>query len=75
MIRVRIAVAVDAGGEWNANGWGGADASYDEEAMSLACESVGTNAARYWIEAEVRVPDEANASGVAKCNGDVTSEQ
>ena len=62
MIYVRIAVAVDPGGEWNANGWGGRDRPYDEEAMFMAVESVGTNAARYWIETELPIPG-AGASG------------
>jgi hypothetical protein len=58
-IRVRIAVAVDPGGEWNANGWGGLDTPCDADAMRMALEQVGPGAAEYWIETEVVVPEPA----------------
>jgi hypothetical protein len=55
-IRVRIAVAIDSGGEWNAHGWGGQDRPYEPDAMSLAKESVGADAVEYWLEAELPLP-------------------
>ncbi len=55
-IRVRIAVAIDSGGEWNANGWGGLDKPYAPDAMGMARQCVGDDAAHYWIEAELPIP-------------------
>jgi hypothetical protein len=72
-IRVRIAVAVDAGGEWNANGWGGRDRPFDPEAMSMARHSVGENAAQYWIEAELPVPGSRAPQGPVTIDGEVSS--
>lgn len=56
-IRIRIAVAIDSGGEWNANGWGGKAQPYERDAMSMARECVGADAVEYWIEAELPIPD------------------
>jgi hypothetical protein len=65
-IRVRIAVAIDSGGEWNANGWGGAGEPYSPDAMAMARECVGADAAVYWIEADLPVPPRASRDGDAQ---------
>lgn len=62
-IRVRIALAIDSGGEWNANGWGGQKEPYEPAAMLSAQSLVGEDAALYWIEAELPIPREGGARG------------
>lgn len=57
-VRVRIAVAVDQDGEWNAAGWSRRGKSCDDdEMMSVCVEGVGGNEASYFVEAEVYVPE------------------
>lgn len=53
-VKVRIAVAVDADGDWNACGGSGMD---DGEAMDIAIDVVGNGEARYWLTAELPVPE------------------
>lgn len=70
-VRVRIAVAVDPRGDWNAAGW---DCSYpaevyDRKAMEVACEGVLDGSARYWLEADLDVPE------VPTINAEVTEEK
>lgn len=57
VIKVRIAVAVDPQGGWNAVGFGGAGEQDTMAAMSLAVEAVGDGEACYWIETELEVPE------------------
>lgn len=52
-VKVRIAVAVDPDGDWNACGWSSAT---DKTARDLATETVGEGEAVYWLEAELPVP-------------------
>ena len=69
-IRVRIAVAIDSGGEWNANGWGGAGEPYSPQAEAMAREAVGGDAAVHWIEADLPVPDaRGRARGLRGADG------
>ena len=57
-VKVRIAVAVDPDGDWNASGWLKPDGSpAAEEAMDIALGEVKESAARYWIEAELPLPE------------------
>jgi hypothetical protein len=56
-VKVRIAVAVGPNGEWNAMGWSSGEAS-DSEKMSLCVEPIDPGEARYWLEAELDVPEE-----------------
>ena len=59
-IKVKVAVAVDATGTWNACGWGGPDSKeHDSEKMVLAVDGVANGEARYWLEAEVDMPTDA----------------
>lgn len=60
-VRVRIAVAVDADGAWNASGWSSKNKTYDADAMGCAIENVGEGEARYWLEADVPLPAGATA--------------
>ena len=53
-VRVRIAVAVDAEGEWNSFGF----SEMGEDAMSHAAEHVGDDPAKYWIEVDLPAPEE-----------------
>jgi hypothetical protein len=53
-VQVRIAVAVDAKGHWNAVGW---SAATGDEAMEAAVEIVGDGEARYWLTATLPVPE------------------
>lgn len=53
VIKIRVAVAVDARGKWSASGWSGAT---DAEMMSNACDFVEADEARYWLEVEVPLP-------------------
>ena len=59
-IKVRVAIAVDGTGAWNACGWGGPDSTaVDSEKMGLAVDGVANGEARYWLEAEVDLPTDA----------------
>jgi hypothetical protein len=58
--KVRVAIAVDSTGTWNACGWGGPDSkASDSEKMGLAVDGVADGEARYWLEAEVDLPTDA----------------
>ena len=52
-VKVRVAVAVDPDGEWNAVGWAGGS---DKERLAAARDLVGDGEACYWLEATVAVP-------------------
>lgn len=52
-VKVRIAVAVDPSGDWNACGCKGME---DGEMMALACDTVGGGEARYFLTAELPIP-------------------
>ena len=52
-VRVRVAVAVDSNGEWNACGAVGMD---DQDAMCLAADPLEFGEARYWLEAKLPLP-------------------
>lgn len=58
-VKVRIALAVDHKGDWCANGWSTkSDAKrYEADAFGCAVENIEPGEARYWIEAEVQVPE------------------
>ncbi len=53
-VKVRIAVAVDAAGNWNS--CGASVFENDEETMDLALEGVDPGERRYWLDAELDVP-------------------
>jgi len=59
-VKVRIAVAVDKTGDWNAFGSKGSAA---HDAMSIAVEMVEDGEVRYWVTAELPIPDAADVKG------------
>jgi len=59
-VKVKIAVAIDSDGDWNAVGRAGQD---EREVMDIASLIVYTNAALYWVEAELEVPEERIVQG------------
>jgi hypothetical protein len=57
-VKVRIAVAVDPEGDWNATGWRGRDGEpVDEEAMEIVADNLNPGERRFWVEAELPVPE------------------
>lgn len=56
-VQVRIAVAVDPTGMWNAYGGG---TLKDKDAMEFAVEVLADGEARYWLTAELPVPEIAD---------------
>lgn len=55
---VKIAVAVDPEGKWNAVGFSNEGTLGAPEAMEFAVEGVGDGEARYWLTAILHVPEE-----------------
>lgn len=53
-VRVRIAVVVDPSGYWNSCGWG---TGGDSEKMALAVETMEEGESRFWLEADLPVPE------------------
>jgi hypothetical protein len=53
-VKVRIAVSVDCKGEWSASGWSGTSS---EDFHSYNMDSLEPGANRYWLEAELEVPE------------------
>ncbi len=52
-VKIRVAVAVDQSGDWNA--CGGKNLR-DQSAMNYAVETLGDGEVRYWLTAELPVP-------------------
>lgn len=55
-VKVKIAVAVDPHGNWNAVGWNEAAKNNPNLPMDLAISSVEEGEAHYWITAELPIP-------------------
>jgi hypothetical protein len=53
-VKVRIAVSVDRAGAWSSAGWSGSDS---EDLHSYTIESLEPGENRYWLEAELVVPE------------------
>lgn len=68
-VKVRIAVAVDAGGDWNSAGWASGS---DDDKMGIACETVANGEARYWLEAELDVPNAVVVEATVTPNAEIT---
>lgn len=64
-VRIRIAVAVDPQGNWNATGWKvRTGAPPENELMSTALEGLDSSEeACFWVEAELPVPDTRTVKG------------
>ena len=56
---VKIAVAVDPTGQWNAVGWPASDNLNDcnPQAMDIAASAHAEGEARYWVTAVLQVPE------------------
>ena len=66
-VTVRIAVAVDTRGVWNAVGASTID---DGVAMDLAAEAVADGEARYWVTATLPIPEPQEIDGTVEAAGD-----
>jgi anti-sigma factor RsiW len=55
-VKIRIAVAVDPTGDWNAYGGG---SMKDKDAMEFATEVLADGETRFWLTAELPVPEVA----------------
>lgn len=51
-VKIRVAVAVDPQGDWHAVGWKDA-----HDPMSSAVETIAPGEARYWLTAELPIPE------------------
>lgn len=57
-VKVKIALAVDSDGKWNASGWSNPDGTPNTtNSMDIAVDGVAEGESRYWIELEVPVPE------------------
>lgn len=58
-IKVRIAACVDPTGKWNVCGWGDANEKpvSDDELMGNAIDVMEEGENRYWLEAELEIPE------------------
>jgi hypothetical protein len=53
-VKVRIAVSVDCNGDWSSAGW---SSSSSEDFHSYTFDSLKPGENRYWLEAELEVPE------------------
>lgn len=64
-VKVRIAVVVANNGKWNAYAYSGAKS--DKDNMDIALEGLEEDGeARYWVTAELAVPEEVNVQGAVE---------
>ena len=54
MVKIKVAVGIEPSGKWNALGWSG---GHDDIVMTDCVEHLQEGEARYWLEAEVHVPE------------------
>ena len=64
---VRIAVAIDENGEWNSCGWGNVNETprEDGELIAICMDCLNEGEARYFIEAEILLPEPVSAKVVS----------
>lgn len=55
-VKVRIAVVVDAKGNWNASGWKNEHGEGEGEAMNICVDGVDDGGRRFWVETELPIP-------------------
>jgi hypothetical protein len=63
-VKVRIAVAVDPSGSWNASGWLNADG----RELDLLMDDMGVGGAFYWVTAELPIPSVQEVAGEVEDN-------
>jgi hypothetical protein len=56
-VKVRIAVAVDPTGDWNSCGYKTSDKGDEDGVMQICVDTLGSGEARYWLTAELEVPE------------------
>ena len=66
-VRVRIAVAVDADGDWNSCGGAGVS---DFECIEAASECIATPSNLCWVEADLPIPEAMTVQGVVTPGGE-----
>lgn len=62
-IKIRIAVVVNYEGEWYASGTHGEEDPND--AFTWLSDEIEEGEARYWVDAEVAVPETISVEGIA----------
>lgn len=66
-VKVRVAVAVDPSGNWAAYGFSRTDDSpADKEAWEVVLDIVEDGEARYWVTAELPVPEMVETAGAVE---------
>lgn len=67
-MKVRIALAIDSTGQWNAMGYGNVNQLpvEDGELMEIAVDSVSEGERRYWVEVDIDLPKPSVESVTAK---------
>lgn len=58
-VTVKIAVAVDHKGQWSAIGWDSTSDDHSEVLMDNVVENLEEGEARYWVEAELEIPEKS----------------
>lgn len=66
-VNVRVAVIVARNGEWSAHGYDGA---HDDTVMRVARRRIEDDVARYWLEAELDVPQETVVQAAVTRDGE-----
>lgn len=62
-VKVRIAVAVNAEGDWSACGWPNPSAAGDMMGMALDSLDADGAVSEFWITAELPVPETCDVAG------------
>jgi len=61
-IKVRVAVSVDCNGDWSASGW---SSTSSEDFHSYTIDALEPGENRYWLEAELDVPETKTITATA----------
>lgn len=65
-VKVRIAAAVDYEGHWSAIGWdvGSDNKDHNELLMGMAVENLAEDEVRYWVTAELEIPEKPSVKEI-----------
>ena len=63
-VKVKIALAIDLKGNWEAYGWGKSDGSFAKAAMELAVADVKKEGSKYWVITKIPIPEPNKAKNV-----------
>jgi len=64
-VKVRIAVAVDSGGNWSSAGWGGEDEAELANSASSCLPGDASCERLFWLTAELPIPEVPEATEIA----------